>query len=111
MLRDPAGGPPRYIPYETWEERQGTRRNNAPRYYYLANALTEGEWRILSDLVQVYPYISQAQTDKFLRVLNRLRPGQPAAYPAVTPTSGAARISSASSTTWIGRSASIERSG
>ena len=63
-----------YIPYEDWEERQGARRNNATRYYYLANALTEGEWRIFSDLVQVYPYISQAQTEKFLRVLNRLRP-------------------------------------
>ena len=68
------GRSPRYIPYEEWEARQGARRNNAPRYYYLANALTEGEWRIFSDLVQVYPYISQEQTDKFLRVLNRLRP-------------------------------------
>lgn len=64
----------RYIPYEDWEEQQGERHNNATRYYYLANALTEGEWRIFSDLVQVYPYISQAQTEKFLRVLNRLRP-------------------------------------
>ena len=74
QVKGAASGKVRYIPYDEWEARQGKRRNNAPRYYYLANALTEGEWRIFADLVQVYPYISQAQTEKFLRVLNRLRP-------------------------------------
>lgn len=78
-VKRPAGGY-RYLPYEEWEERQAKKkggegtRNNAPRYYYLANALTQGEWRIFADLVQVYPYISQEQTQKFLTVLDRLRP-------------------------------------
>ena len=73
-VKRPDGDRYKYIPYEDWEEQQGERRNNAPRYYYLANALTEGEWRIFADLVQVYPYISQEQTRKFLSVLDRLRP-------------------------------------
>ena len=82
-VKRPTGGY-RYISYEKWEERQARtekseqesagKRNNAPRYYYLANALTQGEWRIFADLVQVYPYISQEQTQKFLTVLDRLRP-------------------------------------
>lgn len=72
-------GRSRYIPYDKWEERQGKRLNGAPRYYYLANALTDGEWRIFTDLVQVYPYISKEQTEKFVSVLNRLRP-QPVSY-------------------------------
>lgn len=73
-VKRPDGDSYRYISYDKWEEQQGARRNNATRYYYLANALTEGEWRIFADLVQVYPYISQKQTKKFLDVLDRLRP-------------------------------------
>lgn len=78
-VKRPTGGY-RYLPYEKWEERQAKKkgkeetRNNTARYYYLANALTQGEWRIFADLVQVYPYISQEQTQKFLAVLDRLRP-------------------------------------
>lgn len=67
----------RLVKYEDWEDRltpEQTEKNNVPRRYYLANALTEAEWRMFSDLVQVYPFISERQTRKFLTVLNRLRP-------------------------------------
>lgn len=75
----------RLIPYEDWEERQAAReraeggrdqeeRNNRARRYYLANALTDGEWRIFSDLVQVYPFITEGQTKKFLTALRCLHP-------------------------------------
>lgn len=70
-------GRPVLIPYDEWEERlarRGEERNNVPRRYYLTSALTDGEWRMFADLVRVYPYISERQTQKFLRVLNRLNP-------------------------------------
>lgn len=76
----------RLIPYEEWEDRlaakerrggKAAERNNCPRRYYLANALTDGEWRIFSDLVQVYPFITEGQTKKFLTALNHLRPPKP----------------------------------
>ena len=66
----------RFIPYTEWEERyeQKGLRNNQPRRYYLESVLTPTEWRIFSDLVQVYPYISKAQTDKFLEALKKFSP-------------------------------------
>lgn len=76
-------GRPRLVPYEDWEDRlaeaerkekKRAESNNVPRRYYLANPLTDGEWRIFSDLVQVYPFITQRQTQKFLNVLDRLHP-------------------------------------
>ena len=78
-------GRPRIIPYSEWEERldrQGERRNNVPRRYYLASALTDGEWRVFADLVRVYPYISEQQTRKFLQVLNQLNPKTPRTVPS-----------------------------
>lgn len=70
-------GRTRYIPYASWEAQyEGDDvPHNQPRRYYLEGVLTNAEWRMLSDLVQVYPYISEAQTDKFLQVLSRLAPG------------------------------------
>lgn len=73
----------RWIPYEKWQaqldertgENGGEARNNQPRRYYLANVLTDAEWRVFSDLVQVYPFISDQQTRKFLSVLDQLSPG------------------------------------
>ncbi len=67
----------RLVKYEDWEDSltpEQARKNNQPRRYYLTNALTEAEWRIFSDLIQVYPFISERQTRKFLTVLNHLRP-------------------------------------
>ena len=77
-------GRPKIIPYDEWEEcleRRGETRNNVPRCYYLSSALTDGEWRMFADLVRVYPYISERQTQKFLRVLNRLNPNTSANTP------------------------------
>lgn len=73
------GGKPgkvRLIPYDKYEDTMldPDRRNNTPRRYYLSNVLTEGEWRIFSDLIQVYPFVTETQARKFLTVLNRLRP-------------------------------------
>lgn len=69
-------GKVKYIPYDDYEitlKGEGT-SNNQPRRYYLQNVLTDGEWRIFSDLVQVYPFITQRQTQKFLTALNQIRP-------------------------------------
>lgn len=86
VARVPGGdGRPKVIPYDEWEEqleRQGTQRNNVPRRYYLSSELTDGEWRLFADLVRVYPYISERQTQKFLRVLNRLNPKTPRTVPS-----------------------------
>lgn len=69
-------GRTRYVPYSDWEDTfTDQTRNNQPRRYYLESVLTPAEWRIFSDLVQVYPYISQNQTEKFLNVLNKISPG------------------------------------
>ena len=67
----------RYIPYAEWEDRyeeEGLAKNNQARRYYLESVLSPAEWRIFSDLVQVYPYISKNQTDKFLSVLKKFSP-------------------------------------
>ena len=45
------------------------------RHYYLKSLLTSAEWKIFYDLICVYPYISQRQTEKFLSVLKRIAPG------------------------------------
>lgn len=75
----------RLVKYEDWEDSlspERARKNNVPRRYYLTNALTEAEWRIFSDLIQVYPFLSERQTRKFLTVLNHLRPRKLAQTPS-----------------------------
>lgn len=66
------------IPYEDWEDRladgRPVKRNNVPRRYYLEDALSDAEWRLFSDLILVYPFLSESQTRRFLAVLNRLHP-------------------------------------
>lgn len=81
-----------YIPASQWdgkakkaEPSKNAKRSNAkktreepsspPRRYYLSSILSPAEWRILSDLILVYPYISEAQTKKFLSAMMRLAPG------------------------------------
>lgn len=71
------------VPYESWEDSlspKKARNNNVPRRYYLQSALTEAEWRLFSDLILVYPFLSENQTRRFLRVLNQFRP-QPVFIP------------------------------
>ncbi len=70
----------KYIPYTDWEhdlEASGKdpARNNQPRRYYFESILSGSEWRMIYDLIQVYPYISREQTDAFLDALARLAPG------------------------------------
>lgn len=65
------------IPYEKWEDSfppDKARSNNVPRRYYLQSVLSEAEWRLFSDLILVYPFLSENQTKRFLRVLNKFRP-------------------------------------
>lgn len=69
----------RYVPYDEYVDED--EKNNQPRRYYLANMLTDAEWRIFSDLVQVYPYISERQTKKFISALNHIRPRRSAVSP------------------------------
>ena len=49
---------------------------NTPRRYYLEGVLSTAEWRILADLILVYPYITEEQTTTFLKALERLAPGK-----------------------------------
>ena len=69
----------RYIPYDNLDI--DDEKNNQPRRYYLANVLTDTEWRILSDLIQVYPYISERQTRKFLNAFHWLSPHKAKSIP------------------------------
>lgn len=66
------------IPYEDWEDSladdQSVKNNNVPRRYYLEDALSDAEWRLFSDLILVYPFLSENQTRRFLAVLNRFHP-------------------------------------
>lgn len=66
----------KYIPYDDYLDtiEGDEEKNNQPRRYYLQNMLTDGEWRIFSDLIRVYPFITKAQTQKFLSALNHIRP-------------------------------------
>lgn len=71
-------GRKRTIPYEDWEDSladdRAVKNNNVPRRYYLEDALSDAEWRLFSDLILVYPFLSEKQTQRFLAVLNRLHP-------------------------------------
>ncbi len=66
------------IPYEDGEDSladdQAVKNNNVPRRYYLEDALSDAEWRLFSDLILVYPFLSENQTRRFLAVLNRFHP-------------------------------------
>ncbi len=77
LMRTTRNGKPEFIPYEDWQARYKLdgEPKNQPRYYYLNSALTNAEWSVLADVIKVYPYITQPQTDKFLAAINRLVPG------------------------------------
>lgn len=77
VMAKSVAGKTTYIPYRKWLEQYETDRapTNQPRYYYLESALSKAEWRILADLIKVYPYITETQTAKFLSAINRLDPG------------------------------------
>ena len=65
------------VAYEDWENSLAgdqAVKNNVPRRYYLEDALSDAEWRLFSDLILVYPFLSESQTGRFLAVLNRFHP-------------------------------------
>jgi len=64
-------GKVRYVSYDKFED--VGEKNNQPRRYYLENALTDAEWRIFSDLIQVYPFITERQTKKFQTALDHMK--------------------------------------
>ncbi|MEG2455171.1 MAG: WYL domain-containing protein [Oscillospiraceae bacterium] len=66
-------GKVRYLPYGD-SVAAGTGKKGGTRYFYLKSPLTDAEWRIFADMVQVFPYITEGQTKKFLAVLDRARP-------------------------------------
>ena len=49
--------------------------NNVARRYYLERVLTAAQWRMLTDLIEVYPYIGPRQTRAMLRALETVIPG------------------------------------
>lgn len=69
VVKVPDTDPPKYV------EADGEKKKSEPRKFYLKSILSPSEWRILADMVKVYPYISDKQTKRFLSVLQRLAPG------------------------------------
>ena len=57
------------------KEQDKDKHGNQARYYYLESVLTPEQWGILADMVCFFPYLSGAQTESYLSVLNRLSPG------------------------------------
>ena len=49
--------------------------NNVARRYYLERILTPEQWRMLTDLIEVYPYLGERQTRAMLRALQTVIPG------------------------------------
>ena len=76
--KDPKSGKKAENPKRAKQKKSLTSRSepsSPPRRYYLDSILTPAEWRMLSDLILVYPYISEEQTRKFLAAMMRLAPG------------------------------------
>lgn len=71
------GGVPQYIPAGEWETRAKApaEKQSPTRRFFLESILSPAQWRILSDLILVYPYISEEETNKFLSAMKRLAPG------------------------------------
>lgn len=66
----------KYIPAVKWEDSEkNSDKQSPPRRFFLESILSSAQWRILSDLILVYPYISEQETSKFLAAMKRLAPG------------------------------------
>lgn len=72
-----AGGRGRYVPATEWENRakNSDKAQSPTRRFFLESILSPGQWRVLSDLILVYPYISENETHKFLSAMKRMAPG------------------------------------
>lgn len=60
------------VSLEEWETLYPDTQRNKSLRFYLRNLLTPTEWKILEDMVQVYPYIDEKQAKKYLDILSRL---------------------------------------
>jgi len=71
------GGKTKYIPAAQWEAgaKSSEGKQSPTRRFFLESILSPAQWRVLSDLVLVYPYISEKETNKFLSAMKRLAPG------------------------------------
>ena len=74
-LKAKAPDPPKTAGNRNAASRKKNEPISPPRRYYLSSVLSPAEWRMLSDLILVYPYISEAQTQKFLSAMQRMAPG------------------------------------
>lgn len=63
----------RIVPYEKWLQ-SGEDTADRPRLYYLSDALTDAEYGALTEMIRVYPFITEAQGRKLLAVLDHLHP-------------------------------------
>lgn len=64
--------------YSKWQKNLPEEEQNAKsptRKYYLKSILSPEEWQILSDMILVYPYISERETDKLMSAMARMAPG------------------------------------
>ena len=77
VVAEPKAGGVRYVPAAEWEarEKNSSRAQSPTRRFFLESILSPGQWRILSDLILVYPYISEGETRKFLSAMKRMAPG------------------------------------
>jgi len=71
------GGQIRYVPATEWENsaKSSSKKQSPTRRFFLESILSPAQWRVLSDLILVYPYISEMETNKFLSAMKRLAPG------------------------------------
>lgn len=80
-----ARGRTEYIPCTEYETRllqkQGRdpgapkKGKSPPRRFYLESILSPAEWQLLSDVILVYPYISEQETTKLISAMQRMAPG------------------------------------
>lgn len=67
----------RFIELDKWDGPQSgkDKADNYTRYYYLKSILTDAQWRILADMIKVYPYLSETQTKSILQAMKKIYPG------------------------------------
>ncbi len=83
VAKSPCGnGRFRVIPYEKWEKAKEEGGAERPRLYYLSDALTDAEHGALTEMVRVYPFITEAQSKKLLALLDRLHPTDKSRLPS-----------------------------
>ena len=76
----------RFIQLDKWDGPPNgkDKSDNYTRYYYLKSILSDAQWRILADMIKVYPYLNETQTKSILQAMKKFipesrlgRPGMP----------------------------------